>query len=140
MSHPGALASLIVQSVVGKSIGLVCRDMDRPDRRSPEAREWRKLYATTRWKKSRLQFLGAHPLCEPCEKRKRLTPATVVNHRKPHKGDEALFWDEGNWQATCAPCHNGPIKSAEMSGRDYDSAVGVDGFPVDPRHPFLRKI
>jgi 5-methylcytosine-specific restriction protein A len=25
----------------------------------------------------------------------------VVDHIRPHMGDPALFWDEGNWQALC---------------------------------------
>ena len=28
-----------------------------------------------------------------------LTPATVVDHVIPHRGDQKLFWDEDNWQA-----------------------------------------
>ena len=35
-----------------------------------------------------------------------LTPATVVDHIIPHRGDMKLFWDESNWQALCESCHN----------------------------------
>ncbi|WP_420331895.1 hypothetical protein [Oceanicaulis alexandrii] len=37
----------------------------------------------------------------------------MVNHKIPHKGDKALFWDRDNWEPVCAPCHNGPIQSEE---------------------------
>ncbi|MCB4811684.1 HNH endonuclease [Methylovorus menthalis] len=37
---------------------------------------------------------------------KRLTPATVVDHIKPHRGDMALFWDRNNWQAMAKECHD----------------------------------
>lgn len=30
-----------------------------------------------------------------------MTPARVVDHITPHRGDVALFWDESNWQALC---------------------------------------
>ncbi|MGM9590559.1 MAG: HNH endonuclease signature motif containing protein, partial [Faecousia sp.] len=36
----------------------------------------------------------------------RLTPATVVDHIIPHRGDRKLFWDESNWQPLCKDCHN----------------------------------
>ena len=35
-----------------------------------------------------------------------LTPATVVDHVIPHRGDQKLFWDEDNWQALCKSCHD----------------------------------
>jgi 5-methylcytosine-specific restriction protein A len=61
-----------------------------------------------RWRKARLAYLRAHPLCEcaECEADGRLLPATVVDHRTPHRGNEALFWDESNWMAMSSACHN----------------------------------
>lgn len=37
----------------------------------------------------------------------RTTAASVVDHKIPHKGDDALFWDETNHQSLCKPCHDG---------------------------------
>ena len=59
-----------------------------------------------RWRKARLAYLQRHPLCVECQKEGRLTPATVVDHIIPHRGDQKLFWDESNWQSLCAACHN----------------------------------
>ncbi|MEA4896886.1 MAG: HNH endonuclease signature motif containing protein [Eubacteriales bacterium] len=59
-----------------------------------------------RWRSARARFLRQHPLCVDCRKAGRLTPATVVDHVVPHRGNEALFWDESNWQALCKPCHD----------------------------------
>lgn len=59
-----------------------------------------------RWRKARGLFLRKHPLCEECRKRGALTPATVVDHIIPHRGDELLFWDEANWQPLCRACHD----------------------------------
>ena len=36
----------------------------------------------------------------------RVVPSWGVDHVEPHRGDEALFWDEGNWQATCEWHHS----------------------------------
>lgn len=61
---------------------------------------------TSRWQKARLGYLAAHPLCAQCERQGRIEAAAVVDHIVPHRGDKALFWDSGNWQGLCAPCHN----------------------------------
>ena len=60
----------------------------------------------SRWRKARAAFLQRNPLCNECMKHGRLTPATVVDHVIPHRGDQKLFWDEGNWQALCKSCHD----------------------------------
>lgn len=59
-----------------------------------------------KWQKARARFLQANPLCCFCERRGRITVATVVDHITPHRGDQELFWDINNWQPLCAPCHN----------------------------------
>lgn len=89
-----------------------------------------------RWLRYRRAFLAEHPLCAYCLKQGLLRPATVVDHVTPHKGDKALFWDETNHQALCKRCHDS-VKAAEES-RGYDTAVGIDGWPIDPRHPANR--
>lgn len=67
-----------------------------------------------RWRKSRITFLRRHPLCVECQKEGHITPAVVVDHIKPHKGDMNLFWDETNWQPLCKPHHD--IKTAREDG------------------------
>ena len=110
----------------------------RPDRRSAAAQEYRRLYKTAEWRAARAAQLAEQPLCELCEKRGRVTAATVVNHRVPHRGDWARFIDQKNLQSLCKPCHDGEVQARERTGRDYDGAAGLDGWPVDPRHPFYR--
>ena len=58
------------------------------------------------WRKARKSFLTRHPLCAECLKNGALTPATVVDHIVPHRGDHVLFWDEQNWQPLCKDCHD----------------------------------
>jgi len=63
----------------------------------------------SKWQKAREAFLRAHPLCQcpDCDEgRKRLTAATVVDHKIPHRGDIALFWDRTNWQSMSKTCHD----------------------------------
>lgn len=59
-----------------------------------------------KWREARRLFLKRNPLCQRCLKFGRLTPATVVDHIVPHRGDQLLFWDQENWQALCKSCHD----------------------------------
>lgn len=59
-----------------------------------------------RWQKVSKLFLLKHPLCVRCKADGKLTAATVVDHIKPHRGDQKLFWDESNWQPLCKQCHD----------------------------------
>ena len=54
-----------------------------------------------RWNKARKLFLNEHPICVMCEKEGRPSPATIVDHIQPHKGNYELFWDQTNWQSLC---------------------------------------
>ena len=58
------------------------------------------LYRTARWRKERAEFLSRYPYCAICNQL-----ATVVDHIKPHKGNEEIFWNQDNWQPLCASCH-----------------------------------
>ena len=69
-----------------------------------------------------------------CKAEGRITPATVVDHIKPHKGDRALAFDPDNLQGLCKAHHDSAKQSEERRG--YSKAVGLDGFPSDQRHPF----
>jgi 5-methylcytosine-specific restriction protein A len=54
------------------------------------------------WRKMRLMFLRDphNALCVVCG-----APATVVDHRHPHRGNYELYMDQANWQALCQRCH-----------------------------------
>lgn len=77
--------------------------------------------------------LTKQPLCERCLREGRITPATVVNHRTPHKGDLKLFFDPANHESTCKRHHDADIQSEERTG--FSTTVADDGWPTDPRHP-----
>lgn len=59
-----------------------------------------------RWQKARAIYLRAHPMCVFCQREGRVVEARIVDHIKPHGGNERLFWDENNWQGLCKPCHD----------------------------------
>lgn len=86
---------------------------DKESNRS--SRPYKKLYKSTRWQQLRKHVLNQQPLCVECLKSKRITPATVVDHIKPHKGDEMLFYDINNLQSLCKSCHD--RKTAKEDGR-----------------------
>ena len=81
----------------------------------PRRKSYNRLYSTSRWKAIRLHILSKQPLCTQCMKTKRITPATVVDHVNPHKGNEELFYDKANLQPLCKSCHD--RKTAKEDGR-----------------------
>lgn len=89
-----------------------------------------------RWRKARATYLSAHPHCCYCARDGRVTAATVVDHKVPHKGNQALFWDVRNWQPLCIPCHSSAKQREE--GKGYSTEVDSSGWPTDPRHPANR--
>jgi 5-methylcytosine-specific restriction endonuclease McrA len=92
---------------------------------------------TYRWEKARLFFLREHPLCRMCLGQGKVTEATVVDHIIPHRGDQTLFWDRANWQPLCKPNHDSAKQAEEANG--FSSEVGLDGWPLDQKHPANRK-
>lgn len=59
-----------------------------------------------KWQRERRKFLDSNPFCVKCYEEGHLTKATVVDHIKPHRGDQKLFWDRSNWQPLCEHHHN----------------------------------
>lgn len=102
-----------------------------PQRQSAHRRGY-----TRRWQRARLAFLSAHPLCE-IQGQDCTRLATVVDHRQPHRGNVALFWDQANWQAACKPCHDRTKQAMERAGTtNLPPARGCDasGAPLDAGH------
>jgi 5-methylcytosine-specific restriction protein A len=69
-----------------------------------------------RWRIYRVNFLRSNPICVVClaEKPSRVTPATVVDHVRAHKGDQALFWDTRNHRAVCKPHHDARVDEGDF--------------------------
>jgi len=60
----------------------------------------------SKWRSARVDFLKKNPLCVKCREQGKLNAATVVDHIRPHRGDQQLFWDKSNWQPLCKDCHD----------------------------------
>lgn len=94
-------------------------DRDR-NRRRDSAYPWRSWYKTSRWQKLRAAVLirdkyvcqrtgvlliGKHPAPN----------SPVVDHIKPHRGDEKLFWDDANLHAVSKEYHDSEKQKAEQA-------------------------
>lgn len=95
-------------------------------------RSWNKgkayqaLINTTRWRRLRLAYLSANPLCVRCLDAGRSTPATVVHHIKPLEDYiaspsimEHLAYEPSNLQALCTACHH--LVHVELDSRGVEA-------------------
>jgi 5-methylcytosine-specific restriction protein A len=89
---------------------------------------WDSWYKTARWQRLRRQQLEREPLCWMCKRDGRVTPATVANHKTPHRGDPELFW-RGVLDSLCKPHHDSEQQSREKGGKPRQ-AIGSDGWPT----------
>lgn len=113
--------------------------MSKPDRRSEEAEKYRQWYKTRDWWKIRSKRLKEEPFCRVCAKQKRFDPSyqidtsqrLIVDHVRPHKGDQRLFFDYNNTQVLCAHHHNSMKQEMERGKRVV--AIGADGWPLEER-------
>ena len=83
-----------------------CEDHQRVGQNKSSRPEYHALYATSTWKTLRDAVLCKQPVCVKCVKDGRVTPATVVDHMTPHRGDTKLFLDVSNLASLCASCHS----------------------------------
>jgi 5-methylcytosine-specific restriction protein A len=97
---------------------------------------WHAWYGLQRWRKRRRAQLVRQPLCAICLRQNLVVPATVVDHVIPHRGNWNSFMT-GELQSLCEDCHNSAKKLEE--GRGYTCDIGVDGWPIDPKHPVYRR-
>ena len=93
---------------------------------------WRSWYNLQSWRRRAKHQLRLDPLCALCEEQGRLTPATIADHHPRHGGDYNKFV-LGPLRSLCRDCHQGQWA---VDKRGYSCAIGDDGFPLDPRHPF----
>jgi 5-methylcytosine-specific restriction enzyme A len=97
---------------------------------------WAELYSTARWQRIRRHQLREHALCKYCAETGIVEPATICDHVEPHHGDRIKFWS-GPFQSLCKRCHDSAKRHVELHG--YRPDVGLDGWPLDPRHPVYAR-
>lgn len=102
--------------------GAYCDDHSRSYERTQRGSAQERGY-DARWTIAARAFLREFPLCgmrpsgrppvmSRCHDQHRVTPATLVDHVDPHRGDQAKFWDRaGNWQALCRDCHDAKTRA-----------------------------
>ena len=101
-------------------IGSVPVDERARSRQRDADQSWRAWYKTARWQKLRRQVLlrdlftckqtgvilvGKHPAPD----------SPVVDHIKPHRGDERLFWDAANLQTVSKAFHDSEKQKQERA-------------------------
>ncbi|CAN7654949.1 HNH endonuclease signature motif containing protein [Paenibacillus sp. LjRoot153] len=65
------------------------------------------FYKSSAWLKCRVFALTRdNHLCQPCLRKKRLTPATIVHHINPFEEFLELALEPDNLESVCASCHN----------------------------------
>lgn len=88
-------------------IGHVSGDEQARFRHRDATQTWRAWYKTSRWQKLRWSVLVRDLFtCRRCERIEADTSQLVADHKRPHRGDEALFWDPTNLQCLCKTCHD----------------------------------
>ena len=103
---------------------IVMQTHDGPDRsRLRDATTpWRKWYKTARWKALRLTIFGRDLFtCQMvgCGRVVSNTSQLVCDHKRRHRGDDRLFWDERNLQTLCKPCHDGRKQAEERANGEW---------------------
>lgn len=110
----------------------------RHDARRHVQHPWRRLYGLQRWRGKyglRKQQLAKQRFCERCLALPDpvMTLAVDVNHKHRHNGDPILFFDPDNLESLCTHHHRSEVQQEEAIG--YSARVGIDGYPIDPKHP-----
>ena len=81
----------------------------------------RRARGTQRYKKWRTRFMRANPLCAACRKKGLTVAAREMDHRDPCGADPKKFWDGGNVQALCRPCHQEKTLAENARARSPES-------------------
>ena len=94
-----------------------------------KASQYHSLYNTKLWRRLRHYQLLKEPLCKYCADIGQITPATIVDHIEPHKGNEALMFNADNLQSLCKQCHDKVKATVERKG--YLIGCDINGIPSD---------
>ena len=81
---------------------------------------YRQWYGTSRWQKLRAKikhrdlYLCQMPGCgKACAEKYQ----AEVDHKRPHRGDPELFWNEDNLWTLCVHCHSSVKQREERQGQ-----------------------
>lgn len=77
----------------------------------PRSKDWRKLYNSSKWTKTRNWYISTHPFCEDCLHQGKASAAVEVHHIRPFRSGLTpekqidLLLDENNLISLCKECH-----------------------------------
>lgn len=108
-----SLARKAAQHQTHKSLAALKGDVGdkRYDRDVRGKTPWMQWYYEQRWKDLRRAHMRREKRCRKCG-----AAGVICDHVRPHKGDEALFYDPANLQTLCRRCHGS--KTAVDGSRD----------------------
>lgn len=102
-------------------IGVAAGDEQARSRQRDASQAYRAWYKTAAWQKKRLKILERD--LYTCQRTGVLLigkyPAgnsPVVDHKRPHRGDERLFWDDDNLHSVSKAFHDSVKQSEERRG------------------------
>lgn len=97
-------------------IGWLNDDKAAVSRARDRQHEYRAWYKTKAWRQLRWQALVRDLFaCQMCGKVEADTSELVGDHKVPHRGDRALFFDLSNVWCLCAHCHNSTKQREERA-------------------------
>lgn len=103
-------------------------------------------YNTAQWKRLRLAHLSIEPLCRGCFAKGLVVAANTVDHVKAMSDGGPAFPAHDGLASYCASCHSqktarGPeAGGARTSGKlKPRKGCDVNGYPLDPSHPWARE-
>ena len=105
-------------TVASPRLGYAQGNQKAADRSREQLAPWRLWYRTARWQRLRHEvFLRDGYVCQRsgilCIGRHPAPNSPVANHKKPHKGDPALFWDINNIETVSKQVHDSLIQAEE---------------------------
>lgn len=92
---------------------------------SLSSKPWKAKYGTKRWQETRREVLiRDNYTCRHCRRvcggKSPAPDSPVVDHVRPHRGDDRLFWEKTNLQTLCkSPCHDQHKQALEQESRHH---------------------
>ncbi len=85
-----------------------------------QSQPWKAWYKTARWRRLREEVLIRDAYTckrtgQVCGGKHPAPDSPVVNHKRPHRGDERLFWDIENLETVSKAVHDSAIQREEQA-------------------------
>jgi 5-methylcytosine-specific restriction protein A len=100
-----------------KGKGIYCDEHKKRLQPSPRDPETEKFYRSERWQRLRTMKLNKDPLCEVCQLKHRVTPATMVHHLLPVRKDTEERLAMTYLVSLCHSCHQTVEAEMQTGGR-----------------------